>query len=115
MEIFNQATETHSVRKLAELVARKTGATIRHYKNPRKEAETNDLTLRNERLINLGLKPRFLEDALLQEILETVDVYKHRCDPSVIVSTSRWSRTIEADAEGTPIGSSGNETPGRWG
>jgi UDP-sulfoquinovose synthase len=101
VEIFNQATETHSVRKLAELVSRKTGAPIRYYKNPRKEARTNDLTLRNDKFINLGLDPLFLEDGLMQEILETVDFYKHRCDPNVIVSTSRWSNAIEIDTEGT--------------
>ena len=101
VEIFNQATETHSVRKLAELVARKTGAPIRYYKNPRKEARINDLTLRNDKFFSLGLKPLLLEDGLMQEILETVDFYKHRCDPSVIVSTSRWSNTVEVDTEGS--------------
>ncbi len=106
VEIFNQATETHSVGKLAELVARKTGASIRYYKNPRKEAKRNDLALSNERFINLGLKPVFLEDALMQEILDTVDTYKHRCDPRVIISTSRWSSRIEADPEGASDGSS---------
>ena len=104
VEIFNQATETHSVRKLAQLVSRKTGAPIRYYKNPRTEARMNDLTLKNEKFINLGLKPYFLEDGLIQEILDIVDTYKHRCDPGVIVSTARWSNATEIDTEGSDQG-----------
>jgi UDP-sulfoquinovose synthase len=100
VEIFNQATETHSVRKLAELVARKTGAPIRFYTNPRKEAGTNHLSIRNEKFIGLGLDPLFLEDGLVQEILDTVNFYKHRCDQSVIVSTSRWVQATDIDTEG---------------
>ena len=43
VKIFNQATETHRVRDLADLVAHLTGAEVRYYVNPRNEAWENEL------------------------------------------------------------------------
>ena len=45
VKIFNQMTETHRVRDLAELVAELTGAEIAWLPNPRKEAAENDLVV----------------------------------------------------------------------
>ena len=46
VKIFNQMTETHRVRDLAELVGELTGAEIACLPNPRKEAAENDLIVR---------------------------------------------------------------------
>lgn len=101
VEIFNQASETHSVRYLAELVARETGAEIRYYKNPRKEAPENDLSVKNEKFLKLGLNPIKLENGLMHEVMQIVDKYKHRCDKSRIICTSCWCDDMEVDHDGT--------------
>lgn len=100
VEIFNQATETHSVKYLAQLVAKETGAQVRYYKNPRKEAPENELTVKNEKFLKLGLNPTKLENGLMHEVLDTVEKYKHRCDEGSIICTSCWCGTMEADMEG---------------
>ncbi len=43
VEIFNQMTETHRVRDLAEMIAKMSGAEIAWLPNPRKEAAENEL------------------------------------------------------------------------
>ena len=65
MKIFNQMTETHRVRDLAELVSELTGAKIAWLPNPRKEAAENDLVVRNDQFLALGLDPITLREGLL--------------------------------------------------
>ncbi len=48
VKIFNQATESHTLKKLAEIVSGMTNAEIRYYKNPRKEDESNELIFENK-------------------------------------------------------------------
>ena len=64
VKIFNQATETHRVRALAELVAHLTGAEIRYYIDPRNESLENELVVRNDQFLALGLNPITLSDGL---------------------------------------------------
>jgi UDP-sulfoquinovose synthase len=70
VQIFNQMTETHRVRDLAELVARLTGARIEYLPNPRNEAPENDLIVEAKSLVELGLKPTCLERGLLEEVMD---------------------------------------------
>ena len=51
VKIFNQMTETHRVRDLAEMIARMTGAKVAYLPNPRKEAAENDLIVKNEQFL----------------------------------------------------------------
>ncbi|MEQ1486835.1 NAD-dependent epimerase/dehydratase family protein, partial [Methyloglobulus sp.] len=48
VKIFNQMTETHCVRELAEMVSRLTGVEISYLPNPRKEADENELHVENK-------------------------------------------------------------------
>lgn len=91
VQIFNQMTETHRVRNLAELVSNMTGAKIQYLDNPRNEAEENELEVKKSQLLKLGLKPITLEEGLMEEIFEIAKKYKHRCDPSRILCTSYWT------------------------
>ena len=92
VRIFNQMTEIHRVLHLAELVARSPARTIDLVDNPRKEAAENDLTAAHQGLVELGLDPITLEDALLTEVMEIAVRFRDRCDVDRIPCRSRWVR-----------------------
>lgn len=92
VKIFNQMTETHTVRDLATLVADKTGVDINYIKNPRKEDAENKLYVENKCFLDLGLVPTTLDDGLLDEVHDIAERYSHRCDTSKILCTSYWTK-----------------------
>lgn len=104
VKIFNQMTETHRVRYLAELVAKITGAQIAWLPNPRKEAAENDLVVRNEQFLELGLNPTTLAEGLLEEVIEVAKKYAYRVDRSRIPAVSAWTKDIEPVIERDPEG-----------
>jgi UDP-sulfoquinovose synthase len=107
VEIFNQMTETHRVRDLAELVSRTTGAKVAYLPNPRKEAAENDLVVRNDKFLALGLDPITLAEGLLEEVVEVARKFAYRVDRSRIPAVSAWTRdikpTINRDPEGKAL------------
>lgn len=103
VKIFNQTTETHRVRDLAELVAKLTGAKVRYYINPRNESFENELVVRNDKFLELGLNPIKLDEGLLTEVVEVAGKYKDRCDASKILTDSRWREDIPLDHIGTGV------------
>lgn len=100
VKIFNQATEVHTVRDLAKKVSSITDAPVRYYTNPRAEAAENNLIVRREKFLALGLEPTTLDDGLMEEIYEIADKYKDRCIMDKIICTSTWAKGIEVDREG---------------
>jgi len=101
VEIFNQATETHTVKELAEKVSRMTGTEIRYYKNPRNEDKQNTLKVDNRKFLELGLKPITLEEGLMEDVVNITTRYKDRVDMSKIICTSTWKKDIEVDKTGS--------------
>lgn len=92
VQILNQVTETHRVRDLAKIVADLTGAQVKPMENPRKEDAENDLVVKNDNFLRLGLNPTKLAAGLLEEVREIAETYKDRCDLSRIPCESLWVR-----------------------
>ncbi len=92
VRIINQMTETHRVRDLAKLVSSLTGTEVAYVPNPRKEDAENDLHVRNDSFLSMGLNPTTLESGLLGEVTEVAKRYAHRADTSKIPCTSTWTR-----------------------
>jgi UDP-sulfoquinovose synthase len=90
VSVFNQTTEVHRVIDLANLVSQMTGAQVVKLPNPRKEAPENDLVVRNDRFLALGLNPTTLSEGLLEEVTQIAGKYKDRVDTSKIVARSVW-------------------------
>lgn len=94
VKIFNQMTECHRVRDLARIVHELTGTPIAGLPNPRHEAAENDLVVRNDQFLSLGLEPTTLEEGLLAEVVEVAQRYRHRVETARIPCTSAWTREI---------------------
>jgi UDP-sulfoquinovose synthase len=104
VRIFNQMTETHRVRDLAHLIAGKTGAEVAFLPNPRKEADENELIVKNDQFLALGLEPTTLAEGLLDEIVEVARKYAHRIDRKRVPAVSAWTRDLAARVETDPEG-----------
>lgn len=103
VKIFNQATETYSVRDLAALVSRMTGCEVRSYADPRKEDAENELQVENKKFLALGLSPTTLSEGLLEEVRDIVRKYQHRCNREKIICTSLWTAQQKIDRDGSRL------------
>ena len=98
--VFNQFTESLSVNDIAERVAAAYPGQCRieRIENPRVELESHYYRAAHTRLLDLGLVPHLLDDALLESLFSTVNRFKEHADPSVILPRIRW----RADSAATP-------------
>jgi UDP-sulfoquinovose synthase len=98
-KVLNQVTETYRVEQLAKLVSGIMGVDIVFLPNPRQEAEENELIVRNDQFLSLGLRPTTLSDGLLEEGTEIARRYRERVDLSKIIARSVWRRGMETAAD----------------
>ena len=84
-----------------------TGAKITYVPNPRKEADENELIVRNDKFLELGLNPIKLEEGLMDEVVEVARKYAYRLDRSRIPATAAWTKdiapTLNTDPEGKAL------------
>jgi UDP-sulfoquinovose synthase len=97
--VRNQITETHRVLDLAKMIGDMTDTPIAYLPNPRREAEENDLCVRNDQFMALGLKPTTLSEGLLEEVSDVASRYRDRADPAKIVARSVWRAGMETSAD----------------
>jgi UDP-sulfoquinovose synthase len=100
--VFNQMTETMSIRQIAETVAGEFpkwsranggGVEIEHVDNPRVEAYDHYYNVRHTALVDLGLKPTLLSTTLIDHLFDVVEQYRGRVDLAAIRPTVRWRET----------------------
>ncbi|MGC2174674.1 MAG: NAD-dependent epimerase/dehydratase family protein [Acidimicrobiales bacterium] len=98
-KVFNQVTEVHRVRELAELISRLTGVEVAYLPNPRREAVENELNVSREKFLGLGLNPTKLSEGLLEEARDIALRYKDRADMTKIIARSTWRAGMETSPD----------------
>src|SRR6266705_2885316 len=93
--VYNQFTEQFSIMDLARLVeaaVKKMGATVEvdHIPDPRVEAEQHYYNAKHSKLIDLGLKPHYLSDSLLDSLMNIALKYRDRVDASLMLPQVNW-------------------------
>jgi UDP-sulfoquinovose synthase len=93
--VFNQFTEQFSVAELAELVQRSAAQVghrveIKHFPNPRVEAEQHYYNATNTKLRDLGLEPHLLGEELVHSLLSVIERHRSRVIARAILPTTRW-------------------------
>jgi len=94
--VFNQFTESFTVLELAELVrtqASKLGLAveIEHLENPRVEQENHHYNPAHSKLLDLGLKPHFLSDELVDGMIAAIPKRKDRIKRDIILPKVKWN------------------------
>lgn len=95
LRIFNQIMETFSVNQLAEMTRRAGdrrghNVQIKSLPNPRKEAEEHYYNPAYQGLINIGVKPHYLTDDVMDGMFEIVERYKSNIREDVIFKGIKW-------------------------
>jgi UDP-sulfoquinovose synthase len=106
--VYNQFTEQFSVLELAELVktaGSKLGLRVKidHLPDPRVESETHYYNAKCSKLIDLGLKPHFLSDSLLDSLMNIAIQYRDRVDASVLLPQVNWRKSSNERRRQIPV------------
>ena len=99
VKVFNQVTETHRVRELADMISRLTGVEVAYLPNPRREAVENELNVSRDQFLSLGLNPTRLSEGLLDESRDVALRYKDRADTTKIIARSVWRSGMETSPD----------------
>src|SRR5271166_5025670 len=93
--VYNQFTEQFSVLDLAHMV--KTAAAemglpveIEHMPTPRVEAEKHYYNAKHSKLVDLGLRPHFLSESLLDSLMNIAMKYQDRVERSLFMPQVNW-------------------------
>ena len=104
--VFNQFTESFSVRDMARLVKEASPRPVlvaEGMANPRVEHEEHYFNAANTKLLDLGLEPHLLSGDVILGMLELIERHKDRVAVEAIAPTVKWrssaSRLTTANAE----------------
>ncbi len=95
--VFNQFTEQFSVLELAGMVqaaGRKLGleVSVSHLPDPRVEAEKHYYNAKHSGMVELGLEPHLLSEALLDSLMSVAIRYRDRIDAAQFQPLVNWRR-----------------------
>lgn len=93
--VFNQFERTYSINELAAIVQvasadHDISVEIKHYENPRKEAETHYYNPARQKLVDLGYKPTTDITSAVSKLIDDIRPYADRVRESNIVPHTRW-------------------------
>jgi UDP-sulfoquinovose synthase len=91
--VFNQFTESFSVRDMAQLVKDASPRPVviaEGLANPRVEREEHYFNAANTKLLDLGLEPHLLTSDVILGMLELIERHKDRVDVDAIAPTVQW-------------------------
>jgi UDP-sulfoquinovose synthase len=93
--VFNQITESKSVREIAQTIADAFPGevSIELVENPRVEQEDHYYNVKHTALVELGLQPTLLSSALIDHMFDVVERHKDRVDLAAIMPTVNWRET----------------------
>ena len=93
--VFNQMTESLSIRQIAETIAAEYPgqASIEHVENPRVEIYDHYYNVVHTALEGLGLQPTLLSTTLIDHLFDVVERHRDRVDLAAIMPTVRWAET----------------------
>ncbi|WP_199431322.1 NAD-dependent epimerase/dehydratase family protein [Qaidamihabitans albus] len=91
--VFNQMTESFSVKHLADLVAERFPGPVQieHLENPRVELPEHYYNVKHTGLVELGLQPHLLSDTLIESMFPIVEENKHRVELDKMLPRVRWT------------------------
>ena len=80
---------------MVQAAAKKIGLEVEidHLPDPRVEAEEHYYNAKHSKLIDLGLQPHLLSDALLDSLLNIAVKYRDRIDTSLFLPQVNWRHT----------------------
>ncbi|HTU38657.1 MAG TPA: NAD-dependent epimerase/dehydratase family protein, partial [Acidimicrobiales bacterium] len=108
--VFNQFTESFSVRDMAQMVKRVCPTRVdiaEGLVNPRVEHEEHYFHAANTKLLDLGLQPHLLTDEVIADMLELVERYRDRVDVRAIAPTVQWRSSASTLTTASDAGESG--------
>src|SRR5580704_2166886 len=91
--VFNQFTESFSVRDMAEMVKAASSKPVEiavGLANPRVEHEEHYFNAANTKLLDLGLQPHLLTRDVIAGMLNLVEIHRSRVDVRAIAPTVQW-------------------------
>jgi UDP-sulfoquinovose synthase len=96
--VFNQFTEQFSINQLSDRVqeaGREYGFDVKvdHLDNPRVEAEQHYYNAKHSALLDLGLKPHYLSETLIESMFARIEEHKDRVITQAIMPKTRWRAT----------------------
>tara|TARA_B100000963_G_scaffold335042_1_gene328834 strand:+ start:6968 stop:8122 length:1155 start_codon:yes stop_codon:yes gene_type:complete len=96
--VFNQFTEKFSInniaKKIIDALSPKNDDSIKisKVKNPRIEMENHYYNPKNSGLISLGLRPITFSEKLIQDVYNSIKIYKDRIDTDLIHPKVKWKK-----------------------